>query len=95
MLLCTSHTQSPIRTSTLAAKGLWNLVSRMSQDKEFIQECLALGVVGSLCGAARGAADLLVALEEVGGAVEIARAGTIKQNYEIYPPTSCPLFHPI
>lgn len=62
-----SPLQPPLRTSTLAAKGLWNLVSRMWQDREFVQECLTLGVVGSLCGAARGATDLLGALDEVGG----------------------------
>lgn len=39
----------------------------MSQDREFIKKCLELGVVAGLCGAAKGAADLLVALEEVGG----------------------------
>lgn len=55
-------------TSMLAAKGIWNLVSRMSQDKPFVQECLSVGVVGGLCGAAKGAADLLLALEEVGEA---------------------------
>lgn len=57
----------PRRTSKLAAHGLWNLVSRMYQDKEFIRDCLDLGVVGGLCGAAKGAADLLVALDEVRG----------------------------
>jgi len=44
---------------------MWNLVSRMSREKPFVQECLSLGVVGGLCGAAKGAADLLLALEEV------------------------------
>lgn len=37
----------------------------MAQDAPFVQECLKSGVVGSLCGAAKGAADLLTALDEV------------------------------
>lgn len=37
----------------------------MSQDRPFTEECISLGVVGGLCGAAKGAAELLVALAEV------------------------------
>lgn len=53
------------RTCALAAKGLCNLVSRMAQDRPLVNECLESGVMAGLCGAARGAADLLAALDEV------------------------------
>ena len=32
-----------------------------------MDDCVQSGVVGSLCGAAKGAADLLTATDEVGG----------------------------
>ena len=32
-----------------------------------MDDCVQSGVVGSLCGAAKGAADLLMATDEVGG----------------------------
>ena len=53
------------RAAALAAKGAWNIVSNLSQERTFVDESVESGVVGSLCGAAKGAADLLIALDEV------------------------------
>lgn len=72
------------RTCALAAKGLWNLVSRMAQDRPFVNECLKSGVVGGLCGAARGAADLLAALDEVNHGEDISSF-----MVKFIPPSAC------
>lgn len=54
-----------IRICLQAAKGIWNIVARMSSDRSLIEACLKSGIVGGLCGAARGASDLLQAFDEV------------------------------
>lgn len=51
--------------SPLAAKGIWNLISRMAAERSFIEACLESGVVGGLCGAVRGATQLLEVFLEV------------------------------
>lgn len=49
----------------LAAKAIRNLVSRMAAERSFIETCLKSGVVGGLCGAVRGATQLLEVVLEV------------------------------
>lgn len=53
------------RAAALAAKGAGSIVANLSQERTFIDDSVKSGVVGSLCGAAKGAADLLIALDEV------------------------------
>lgn len=75
-------------TSVLAAKGLWNVVSRMAQDKPFVEQCLESGVIGKLCGAARGATDLLAALDMVrsaGGVSHSAVSQGLRPRAPLYP----------
>lgn len=59
------------RAAALAAKGAWNIISHLSQDRVFIDDSVKSGVVGSLCGAAKGAADLLIALDKVSMVIDV------------------------
>lgn len=56
---------SAFRTSELAVKGLWNLVCRMVEAGPFIERCLQMGMIESLCAATKGAAELLLETDEV------------------------------
>ncbi|CAM9140199.1 unnamed protein product [Ascophyllum nodosum] len=69
-----SLTRAEEGTPALAAKGVWNVISRMVQDRLFMDDCVQSGVVGSLCGAAKGAADLLMATDESADDVNVEGA---------------------
>ena len=99
---CSPHCRSHRRTSALAAKALWGLVSRMAEDNQFVEDCLALGFVGNLCDAINGAAGAFMAPNEVphgvrGGKKWLNRSHTsagehlcafFKLNSSFYPSTS-------